>query len=117
MKVLGEDHKDTLDTFNNLGHVLVNDDNYEKALEYNERVLTGKESILGKNHPLTFNTMECIACVYYSNLKDYGKAESRYQKALEGYEAQLGKDHKSTMSCAEGFSLCLKFSRNSERLN
>ena len=36
-KVLGEDHKDTLGTFNNLGIIYFSLENYEKALEHYER--------------------------------------------------------------------------------
>eukprot|EP00519_Triparma_laevis_P014727 CAMPEP_0182492236 /NCGR_PEP_ID=MMETSP1321-20130603/1439_1 /TAXON_ID=91990 /ORGANISM="Bolidomonas sp., Strain RCC1657" /LENGTH=80 /DNA_ID=CAMNT_0024694675 /DNA_START=6 /DNA_END=245 /DNA_ORIENTATION=- len=36
-KVLGEDHKDTLGTVNNLGEVYYELKDYEKALEYYER--------------------------------------------------------------------------------
>jgi tetratricopeptide (TPR) repeat protein len=88
-KVLGEDHKDTLDTVCNLGVVYdVGLEDYEKALEFYERALKGNEKTLGKTHPDTLGAVVNIASVYQEGLKDYGIAEELYQRALEGYEAQ-----------------------------
>ena len=63
-KVLGEDHKKTLMTVNNLGNVYYGLQDYEKALEYYERALKGYEKTLGKTHPDTLTTVMNIANVY-----------------------------------------------------
>ena len=85
-------------------------------MEYLERALKGKEKMLGKTHPETLKTVECIAILYNDGLKEYGKAEELYQRALEGYEAQLGKDNEDTKRCARNFKICLKKSGNSAGL-
>ena len=113
--VLGEDHKDTVGTVNNLG-ALYNDrlKDYEMALEYFERALKAREKISGKTHPDTLITVCNIANVYMDGLKDYGKAEELQQRALEGNEAQLGKDHVHTKMCAR--NLAVNFAKAGEDL-
>jgi tetratricopeptide (TPR) repeat protein len=106
-KVLGEDHKDTLMTVNNLGEVYRRMKDYEKALECYERALKGSEKTLGKTHPDTLGTVMNIAIVYDAGMKDYEKAGELYRRALEGNEAQLGKDHESTKRCAGNLANCL----------
>ncbi|GMH70280.1 hypothetical protein TrLO_g1626 [Triparma laevis f. longispina] len=71
-------------------------------LEYYERALEGKERLMGKAHPSTFDTVMNTAVIYEAQ-KDYGKAEELYERVLEGYEAQFGKDHKDTKICAKNF--------------
>jgi len=115
-KVLGEDHKKTLGSLNNLGTVYHKMKDYEKALEYYERALKGREKTLGKTHPDTLNTVGNIAIVYDDGMKDYEKAEELYRRALEGYEAQLGKDHKSTKNCANNLAICLHAAGEKEKL-
>ena len=89
---------------------------YEKALEYYERALKGKEKTLGKTHPNTLSTVYNIAIVYNDGLKDYEKAEEFYRRALEGYEAQLGKDHEYTKDGAHNLALCLEQAGEKEKL-
>ena len=114
MKMLGEDHTDTLGTVGNLGAVYdVGLKNFGKALEYYERALKGQERTLGKNHPDTLGTVMILANVYNVGMKDYGKAP---QRALEGFEAQFGNDHEDSKLCARNFSICLEDSGNSKRL-
>ena len=89
---------------------------YEKALEYYERALKGREKTLGKTHPDTLSTVMNIANVYNDGMKDCEKAEELYRRALEGYEAQLGKDHEHTKDCAENLARCLEQAGEKERL-
>ncbi|GMH60882.1 hypothetical protein TL16_g03146 [Triparma laevis f. inornata] len=118
MKVLGEDHKDTLGSLNNLGLVYSNLENYDKALlGYFERTFKAKEGLWGETHPETIMTVMNFATVN-SRLNDYRRAEELYERALEGYEAQFEKDHERTMGCAKNFKICLEKSGNSdERLD
>ena len=114
-RVLGEDHRQTLMTLNNLGTFYHSLKNYKKAMEYYERDLKESSKKLGQNHPSTLMTLENIAIVYYE-LKEYGKAEELYQRTLEGYEAQFGKDHERTKDCAKKFKICLEISGNDEEI-
>ena len=101
---------------NNLGTVYDDLKDYEKALEYYERALKGKEKTLGKTHPQTLMTVMNIAIVYHVGTKDYEKAEEIYRRALEGYEAQLGKDHEDTKNCAKNLASCLAHAGEKEKL-
>ena len=101
-------------TVNNLGIVYCELKDYEKALEYYERALKGKEKTLGKTHPDTLTAVMNIANVYDDVLKDHGKAEELYRRALEGCEAQLGKNHKVTMDIAINLAVC--FANAGEKL-
>ena len=117
MKVLGEDHKDTLGLLMNLGVIYhVGLKNCEKAFEYYERALKGFEKMLEKTHPTTLTTVTNVACFCTSALQDFEKAESYFERALEGREAQLGKDHDDTKKSAKGLAMCLKSVENPERL-
>ncbi|GMH52644.1 hypothetical protein TrLO_g10378 [Triparma laevis f. longispina] len=113
--VLGENHKKTLDTLNNLGVVYRALGNYEKTLECYERALEGREKTFGNNYAMTLGTVMSTVTVN-TFIQSYGKAEPLFQRALEGYEAQLGKDNKKTKDCANNFKLCWERSGNSERL-
>lgn len=115
MKVFGEDHKQTLNTLNNLGVFYKNLKNYEKALGYFESAFEGYEKILGMNHPDTVGAVMSMAVVY-TRLKDFRKVEELFPRALEGLEAQLGKDDVKTKQCALNFRWCLELSGNSDRL-
>ncbi|GMH87563.1 hypothetical protein TrVE_jg9523 [Triparma verrucosa] len=107
-KVLGDDHKDTMGTLNNLG-CLYNDEleEYDMALEYYERALKGSEKAMGKNHPYTLMTMMNIAIVYEADGK-FKEAVEIYQRTLEGHVSLLGKEHEDTKDCVEKYMDCLE---------
>ena len=69
---------------------------YDKALEWYQRALEGREQALGKDHPSTLSTVNNMAIVFQS-MGEYDKALGWYQRALEGKEKALGKDHPSTL--------------------
>ena len=62
-KVLGEYHKHTLMTLNNLEIVYKRLGNHERALEYYERALKGYEKTLGKTHPSALGTFDNSAVI------------------------------------------------------
>ena len=92
MKVLGEDHYDTLGTLNNLGTAYYDSKNYEKALECYERALRGKEKLVGKARPSTLVSVESIAIIYAAK-GGLQEAEVYFRKVVDGNVAQLGKDN------------------------
>jgi len=68
---------------------------YPKALEYNLKVLTIREKVLGKEHPSTYTSYNNIGFVY--DLQgNYGLALEYYMKALSIREKVLGDSHPST---------------------
>ena len=103
-RVLGEDHKDTLDTVNNLGVLSYDMGDYEGALAYYEEALKGEEKILGRAHPARIGTLMNMAIVYDDGMKDYDRGESLYRQALEGYEKSLGKEHEHTKDCVKNLA-------------
>lgn len=114
--MLGEDHKKTWASLNNLGAIYHELKNYEKALNYYERSLKGNESLLGKTHPETLKGVGNIAIVYMYCLENYGKAEELYRRVLEGKEAQLGKDHESTKRTTMALATCLAYAEEKQKL-
>jgi len=68
---------------------------YPKALEWFQKALTIRETVLGKEHPSTATTYNNIAGVYYIQ-GDYPKALEWFQKALTIMEKVLGKEHPDT---------------------
>ena len=99
-RVLGAEHKKTLDSLNNMGNVLANMEDYEGALDYYKKELRAKERVLGKKHPSTLMTTRKMVGTFKYRLKDFTKAEEMYRLALDGYEKPLGKDHAETKRCA-----------------
>ena len=100
-RVLGEEHKDTLTSLNNMGVLLEEGlKDYEGALDYYyKRVLMGKEKVLGKTHPDTLTTIINMANLYLNGTKELTKAEEMYRLALDGREKSLGRDHEDTKNC------------------
>ena len=45
-RVLGEEHKDTLSSLNNMGVLLANMEDYEGALDYYQQALRGQKKVL-----------------------------------------------------------------------
>jgi len=71
----------------------------EKALEWYQRALDGKEKTLGKDHPSTLSTVNNMAIVFHKQ-GEHEKALEWYQRALDGKEKTLGKGHPSTLKTA-----------------
>ena len=50
---LGKDHPDTATTYNNMGVLFYNMEDYKSAKEYFEKAFAAFENVLGVNHPNT----------------------------------------------------------------
>ena len=72
---------------------------YDKALEWYQRALDGKEKVFGKDHPNALTTVHHMATVFQDK-GEYGKALECCQRALDGREKALGKDHPDTILTA-----------------
>ena len=107
-RVLGEKHKDTLCTLNNLGIVLQMIQDWQGALDYFLQALRVQEKVLRKTHPHTLGTIMNMAAVYGDGLGDRVKDEEMLRLALDGYEKSLGKDHEDTKECARNLAILLK---------
>jgi Tfp pilus assembly protein PilF len=104
--VLGEDHPDTLNSLNNLGLVLRNQDKLEVAEGMHQRALEGRENVLGEDHPDTLNSLSNLGFVHHDQGK-HGAAEGMLRRALEGHEKVQGKDHPDTLNSLNNLGLVL----------
>jgi len=77
-------HPDTLHIVDNIALVFDNQGQYEKALEFYERALAGRQKALGVDHPDTLTTVNNMASIF-GNQGQYEKALKLYQQALTGY--------------------------------
>ena len=78
-RVLGEEHKKTLDSLKNMGIVLNDLKDYEGALDYYQQALRGMKKVLGKTHPDTLITTTNIGRTYKDGPMDYIKAEELFR--------------------------------------
>jgi len=93
--ILGEDHPDTAETYNNIAFMYSKLNEYAMALEWNQKALVIKEKVLGKEHPDTATTYNNIAFMY-GEQGEYASALEWHQKALVIKEKVLGLDHPDT---------------------
>ena len=94
--VLGDEHKGTLTSLDNMKVIpdLMRD--YKGELDCYQHALMVQEKVLGKTHPDTLRTIMNMAIVYEYGLKDFPKAEEMYRRTLDRYEKSPGKEHEKT---------------------
>jgi Tfp pilus assembly protein PilF len=73
---------------------------FDKALKGYRRALDRYEESLGKDHPYTLTTVNCMASVFDSQ-GQHDMALEWYRRALDGREKALGKDHPDTHHCPQ----------------
>ena len=105
-RVLGDEHKDTIASLNNMGALLGNTNDYEGELGYYQQAVRLQEIKLGRTHPSTLMTNHNMA-IAYEELKDFVKAEEMYRRALDGFERSLGKENMDTHQCAYNLAVLL----------
>ncbi len=94
-RMLGKEHPDTAESYNNIGLIYKKQGDYTKALDYYQKTLDTREKVLGKEHPSTATTYNNIGLTYHSQ-GDYTKALEYHFKALDIREKVLGKEHPDT---------------------
>ena len=85
--VLGEKHRDTAGSYNNIGIVYGNSGNHTKALEYFIKALEIRKAILGESHPYTQQTIQNIKIAKRKLEESQGKREEPKKK--KGFWAKL----------------------------
>ncbi|KAL7267442.1 hypothetical protein RUND412_009974 [Rhizina undulata] len=103
-KVLGMDHRLTLDAVNSMAAVFNKQGRYNEALKCYERGLAGYEMTLGKDHADTMRIMNNMAIVF-DNQGRYEESLEYYERTLEGKENVLGKDHPSTLGTVNNMAI------------
>jgi tetratricopeptide (TPR) repeat protein len=95
-RVLGPDHRDTLQSRNNLATAYQEAGRLDDALPLHQQTLADRERILGPNHPHTLNSRNNLAGAYYEagRLND---AIALVEQTLADHERILGPDHPDTL--------------------
>jgi tetratricopeptide (TPR) repeat protein len=95
-RVLGEKHRDTLETINYLAELYWYTGKYRRAEALFSTVLEGRRRALGREHPDTVATMANLARVYFDQ-GNYAQAEPLFTKTLEVERHVLGEEHRDTL--------------------
>ncbi len=105
-KLLGRDHRDTLDSQGRLAVVLTQMGRYEESLALHRDTLKRRQRVLGPVHPETLASQDSLGAVL--------TAMGRYQEALQQaeatvalYDASLGRSHPDTLRCRDGLGVLL----------
>jgi tetratricopeptide (TPR) repeat protein len=97
VRLLGEDHPDTLTSRNNLAIAYESAGNLGRAIPLYEQTLTGCVRVLGADHPGTLSCRNNLAHAYQA-AGDLGRAISAYEQTLTGSVRVLGADHPGTLT-------------------
>ena len=100
LKVLGEDHPDTADSYHGLALNQKAQASYAQAEEGCRKALAIRRKVLGEDHPSTAYSYNNLAALHGAQGK-YALAEEGYRKALAVRLEVLGEDHPET---AHGYS-------------
>ncbi|KAL9120004.1 MAG: hypothetical protein Q9187_003445 [Circinaria calcarea] len=83
-RVLGPDHKATLDTLHDLGCVYSTHKRFMEAERMLLQALNGKQRVLGPVHMSTLETIYCLGVVFEDQGR-WAESEAKYLLALERY--------------------------------
>ena len=103
-RVLGEKHRDTLGSMNNLAVLYKNQGRYDQAEPLLVKALEISRRMLGEEHCDTLGTMNNLANLY-SRQGRYDKAEPLYVKVLDIRRRVLGEKHPDTLSSMNNLAL------------
>ncbi|MEX0876381.1 MAG: serine/threonine-protein kinase [Phycisphaerales bacterium] len=95
VRVLGQDHPDTLVGLDNLGVLYLQMARYEEARELLTRVLETRRRVYGQDHHRTLITCSLLGRAY-SGLGEAAQAERMLLAGHEGLRETLGADHRYT---------------------
>ena len=107
LKILGEHHKDTLESLNNLAAYYYKVEDYQESRRLYEDCLPKRQGVLGENHPDTLITLNNLALLYMK--QEYWElAEKRQKDCYERRKVALGEDHPNTLSSLNNLGkLCI----------
>jgi tetratricopeptide (TPR) repeat protein len=93
--VLGEEHPDTANSYNNLAFNLNAQGRYKEAQESYQKALAIFRKVLGEEHPYTAGSYNNVALNLNAQGR-YKEAEESFQKALAIRRKVLGEEHPDT---------------------
>jgi tetratricopeptide (TPR) repeat protein len=99
-KVLGDEHPDTAESYNNVAFNLNAQSRYAQAQPLYENALAICRKVLGEDHPYTATSYNNVAYNLNSQGR-YAQAQPLYEKALASWRKALGEEHPLT---AEGYN-------------
>lgn len=105
--ILGPEHRDTLNSSENLGLVLARQGKYEKAEEMHRQTLRIREDVFGREDPDTIDSVSNLALVLLRQGK-YKEAEEMHREDLERSQKVLGPDHRDTLTSINNLGLVLE---------
>ena len=97
IRVLGEDHPDTLTILNNLAGAYESAGRLDEAITLNVQLLTDSIRILGPDHPDTLTSRNNLAGAYESAGR-LDEAITLYEQVLPDRTRILGEDHPDTLT-------------------
>ena len=95
MKLFGEEHERTADSFRELGVTQHNMQSYTSALQSHQRALAIHIKLFGEEHERTADSYRELA-VTQNNMHDYTSALQSNQRALAIRIKLFGEEHEST---------------------
>ena len=97
VRVLGEDHSDTLASRNNLAYAYESAGRLTEAITLYEQVLPDRIRVLGEDHPSTLTSRNNLAGAYESAGR-LTEAITLFEQVLTDCVRVLGEDHPSTLT-------------------
>jgi tetratricopeptide (TPR) repeat protein len=97
VRVLGESHRETLTSRNNLAAANMAAGRPEDAVALHERTLADRVRVLGESHPATLTSRNNLALAYEAAGRA-GEAIPLYEASLAGLERVLGTEHPNTVT-------------------
>jgi tetratricopeptide (TPR) repeat protein len=94
-RLLGEEHPQTAETYQNLAHNLGAQARYTDAGAFYQKSLDLCQKLLGEEHPATASSYHNLGANFYDQ-GNYAEAGLLYQKALHLYRKLLGEEHPNT---------------------
>jgi tetratricopeptide (TPR) repeat protein len=114
LRVLGEDHPDTLTSVNGLAHDLYRLGEFERARQLDEDALTRYRRLLSEDHLDTLLLANNLA-VDLRALGEFERARQLDEDTLTRYRRLLGEDHPDTLRSASNLAIGLTELREYER--
>jgi tetratricopeptide (TPR) repeat protein len=97
IRLLGEDHPDTLASRNNLAYAYQTAGDLGRAIPLHEQNLTDRRRVLGEDHPDTLASRNNLASAYQT-AGDLGRAIPLHEQNLTDRRRVLGEDHPDTLA-------------------
>ena len=106
LQLLGSEHPDVANSYNNLANVLCDQGDLKKAKEYYERALAIRQQTLGPQHPDVADSYNNLANVLHDH-DDLRQAKEYHERALAIRQQTLGLQHPDVASSYNNLAIVL----------